>query len=267
MSRIEYNGAEAFMVTTMDMTRLKELEQLATTQDKMSILGRISAGIAHEIRNPLGGLNMYMSALKDVIQGVDHPEMQLALEIIGKMQAASNRVESVIRKVLDFSRPTTPKLTRIDINQPVEDAVSFGATTIRKGGVRLEMSLTRGLPPCNADSQLLQQVILNLITNAVEAMKSASEPKVLAIDTAIEGGHVLIKVSDSGPGIPEEMRSRVFDPFFSTTSDGLGIGLCLSSRIIKDHGGTIEVSESRWGGCEFRIALPLAGEMTGDDAA
>jgi PAS domain S-box-containing protein len=266
VSHIEYNGEQAFMVNAVDMTRMKELEHLATTQHKMSILGRVSAGIAHEIRNPLGGLNMYMSALKDVIQGVDHPEMQLALEIIGKMQAASNRVEAVVRKVLDFSRPTTPKLSPIDINQPVEDAASFGATTIRKGGVRLEMSLTRGLPPCHADSQLLQHVILNLIANAVEAMKSASDQKVLAISTAAEDGHVIMKVSDSGPGIPETMRGRVFEPFFSTSSDGLGIGLCLSSRIIMDHGGTIDVSESRWGGCEFRIALPLAGEMTGHDA-
>lgn len=259
-SRIEYEGREALLVNTMDVTRIRELEHLVTLQDKMSALGRISAGIAHEIRNPLGGLNMYMSALKKLIGGLDWPddrEQEVAYEIIEKMRSASNRIEGVIRRVLDFSRPSAPRLSLINISQPVEDALNLAAVTLRKNNVEVETNLHPNLPQCHADPSLMQHVLLNLINNSIEAMRNVNAPKHLDISSMLEKDRIVLRVSDSGPGIPEEIRNKIFDPFFSTKSDGMGIGLGLCNRIITDHGGSIETATSRWGGCEFKITLPI----------
>ncbi len=254
-SLIEYQRKEAMLVNMMDMTAAKELEHLVRIQDKMSSLGRVAAGIAHEIRNPLSGINIYLNTLEKIC---DRGEgLEKVKEILGRLQSASSKIESVIRRVMDFSKPSEPKFVLTDINQPIEEAINLSSVTLRKSGTKVEKALTKNLPPCRIDQHLIEEVILNLITNAAEAMKGMDGDKKIEIASFVEGNHILVSVSDSGPGVPADLGSQIFDPFYTTKSGSTGIGLSLSNRIVKDHGGSLRLFTSKWGGAEFMIEIPV----------
>jgi PAS domain S-box-containing protein len=254
-SLVDYQGKGAVLVNMMDITRTKELEQLLRIEDKMSSLGRVSAGIAHEIRNPLSGINIYLKTLEKIFdrgEGLDKVK-----GIIGELQSASRKIESVIRRVMDFAKPAEPKLLLTDMNQPIEEAVRLTAVAMRKRGIQFERVSAEALPPCRLDPQMIEQVIVNLINNAADAMKNMDGAKKIQVATSVSDDHVVLKVSDSGLGVPPHLRDKVFDPFYTTKNGSSGIGLSLGRRIITDHGGYFEVSESRLGGAEFIIGIPF----------
>ncbi len=251
-SRIEYQGRETVLVSMIDITRNRELEEIVRVQDKMSSLGRVAAGMAHEIRNPLSGINIYLDTLAKIYARGENVET--VGEIIAQAQDASRKIESVIRRVMDFSKPGHPQMLMADVNKPVEKALSLFAAALRRDRVGLEKDLACDLPHCRIDASLIEQVVLNLLANAAEALRQAEEKKI-SVRTALEKEEVVIRVSDSGPGVPENLRSKLFDPFFTTKNDGTGIGLSLCQRIIDDHHGTLIVEESVWGGAEFVVSL------------
>ena len=254
-SLIEYQGKEAILVNVMDMTRTKELENLLIVQDKMTSLGHVAAGIAHEIRNPLSGINIYLNTLEKIY---DKEESLGKIKgILGKLQSASSKIESVIRRVMDFSRPSEPRLVLTDINRPINEAISLSAVTLRKSGIKIVKALNDDLPPCHIDPLLIEEVILNLITNAAEAMKNKEGIKKIMITTSMKNDRITVRVSDSGPGVTPDLKDKIFDPFYTTKNGSTGIGLSLSHRIITDHGGSIDVSISKWGGAEFVIEFPV----------
>ena len=254
-SAIEYQGKDAILINIMDITRAKELETFLRVQDKMSSLGRVAAGIAHEIRNPLSGINIYLNTLEKLYDKEE--SLGKVKQIFRKMQSASNKIESVIKRVMDFSKPGMPRLTLTDLNRPVEDAIGLSSVTLRKRGIKIGQNLATDLPMVRADPQLIEQVILNLITNAAEAMKIVDGTKRIKIISSAENHFILVRVSDSGPGVPLNLREKIFDPFFTSKTESTGIGLSLCHRIITDHGGSLSVSESRWGGAEFTIKISI----------
>jgi PAS domain S-box-containing protein len=254
-SRIDYQGKDAILVNMMDMTKAKDLEHLLTIQDKMASLGRVAAGIAHEIRNPLSGINIYLNTLKK-LHHQDGSEEKVE-QILKNIQSASIRIESVIRRVMDFAKPSEPKLTLIDINEPLTDAINLTAVTMRKSGINIETFLSNELPRSYADKNLIEEMVLNLLNNAAEAMKTMEAGKNIAVASFVEDDHIIIQVSDSGPGVPQEIRDKILDPYFTTKHEGTGIGLSLCHRIITDHGGSLTVSNSEFGGAEFRIKIPI----------
>jgi PAS domain S-box-containing protein len=251
----EYRGKEAILVNMIDMTKAKELEHLLTIQDKMASLGRIAAGMAHEIRNPLSGINIYLNTLKKLHHKNGSEEK--VKQILGQIQSASHKIESVIRRVMDFAKPGEPKLTLMDLNRPVTEAVNLSAVTMRKSGIALEKVLSEKLPPCNADPTLIEEMVLNLLNNAAGAMKTMEEGKQIVVTSSVEGDGIILTVSDSGPGIAPEIKDKIFDPYFTTKSDGTGIGLSICHRIVTDHGGSLTVSDGELGGAEFRIKIPI----------
>jgi PAS domain S-box-containing protein len=254
-SRIEYQGKDATLMNMMDMTKTKELEHLLTIQDKMASLGRVAAGIAHEIRNPLSGINIYLNTLRKLHHKEGSEEK--VEQILKNVQSASIKIESVIRRVMDFAKPSEPKLTLIDINEPITDAINLTAVTMRKSGVQIKRSLADDLPRSYADKNLIEEMVLNLLNNAAEAMKTMENGKNIAVASFVKGDHIIIQVSDSGPGVSKEYRDKILDPYFTTKHEGTGIGLSLCHRIITDHGGSLTVSDSEFGGAEFRIEIPI----------
>ncbi len=250
---IEYNGRSALLINMMDVTKAREMERLLHIQDRMTSLGHVAAGIAHEIRNPLSGINIYLDTAGQLLERGGG--MGTLREVLEKIQAASSQIESVIKRVLDFSRPSEPKLSSIDINQPIKEALGLSSVMLRKTGIVINTDLAEGLPSCKADPQLIEQVILNLVTNAAEAMKDMKQGKKIIISTSVQGGRVLVSVADSGPGVSPELVQKIFDPFFSTKRSSTGIGLSICQRIIHDHGGTLTVSSGRLGGAEFSFSL------------
>ena len=251
----EYRGKEAVLVNMIDMTKAKELEQLLAIQDKMASLGRVAAGIAHEIRNPLSGINIYLNTLKKLHH--QNGSEEKVKQILAQIQSASHKIESVIRRVMDFAKPGEPRLALIDLNQPITEALNLSAVTLRKSGVELERVLAGGLPPCKADTALIEEMALNILNNAAEAMKKMEAGKKIVVTSTVEGESIVIMISDSGPGILPDVKDKIFDPYFTTKSDGTGIGLSLSHRIVTDHGGSLTVANSDLGGAEFRIEIPI----------
>ena len=254
-----YKNEDALLVNMMDISRAKELEKLIIIKDKMASLGRVAAGIAHEIRNPLTGINSYLFSLEDICssQKIQPDDINLIKHITSRIQVAANKIETVIERVLDFSKPSTPQMIKIDINTSLKEAIALSVATLRKNNVILEESLEENLPQCYGDAHLIEQVILNLINNAGNAMRNVTTEKKMRITSYKKHDSVNISIADSGPGVPMELREKIFDPFFTTEADGSGIGLSISQRIVTDHDGSIRVGTSLWGGANFNVELPI----------
>ena len=193
MTPIEYKGKKAVLFNMIDVTKTREMERLLNIQDRMASLGRVAAGIAHEIRNPLSGINIYLNAMEKLYMRSDLEKME---DVIAKIQSASSKIESVIKRVMDFSKPSEPKRIHIDIHKPIEEAVGLSSVMLRKTGIKVETILMEGLPPCYADPQLIEQVILNLITNAAEAMKDIVKEKKIEISTSRQDDNIRITRSE-----------------------------------------------------------------------
>ena len=255
---VDYQGRAAVLINTMDITKTKEMEHLLRVQDKMISLGRVAAGIAHEIRNPLSGINVYLNTLRNIYDKGE--SLDKVKRIIEQLQSASRKIESVIKRVMDFSKPTKPQFMVMDIHRTIDEVLKLSSVTLRQSGIAIKKNLAEHLPRCHADAYLMEVVIVNLISNAAEAMKHVAGEKLLEIGSAVKDDTLCITIADSGPGIPPNLRNQIFDPFYTTKSGGTGIGLSICHRIVTDHGGRLDVSESRWGGAAFTIELPVRKE-------
>lgn len=262
-SLFQYRGADAILINLMDITRSQELEHFLRVKSKMISLGRVAAGIAHEIRNPLTGINSYLFTLEDLLKSeeLDADTIEMMKNIVDQVQGASNKIESVIKRVLDFSRPGVPSMSLINMNNPLQEALNLSAVSLRKKGVTVDIDLDPGLPMSYGDTNLIEQVVLNLIDNAVKSMEKKNAEKRLTLRSYSENNHICLSVSDTGSGIPIGIREKIFYPFFTTETDGSGIGLAISLRIINDHRGAITVESTESGGARFTIELPIEKRM------
>jgi PAS domain S-box-containing protein len=262
-SLFQYRGADALLINLMDITRSQELEHFLRVKSKMISLGRVAAGIAHEIRNPLTGINSYLFTLEDLLKSeeLDADTVEMMKKIVDQVQGASNKIESVIKRVLDFSRPGVPSMSLISMNAPLQEALNLSAVSLRKKGITVDIDLDPGLPMSYGDANLIEQVVLNLIDNAVKSMEKKNAEKRLTLRSYSENNNICLSVSDTGSGIPIGIREKIFYPFFTTETDGSGIGLAISLRIINDHRGAITVESNESGGARFTIELPIEKRM------
>lgn len=262
-NHIEFSGKEYNCVFARDITERRELERLVVIQDKMGSLGRVAAGIAHEIRNPLSTINIYLSTLKRLLaDDVDSTHLTSMQDSIAEMDTASHKIETVVKRVMDFSKPSQQRMHLTNVNHCVRDAVDLSVVTLRKSGITMDVQLDENLPECYLECQLVEQVVLNLITNAREELIECQGEKHLAIKTAIRSHYsgerfIVITVADSGPGVPAELQDKIFDPFFTTKHYGSGIGLSICHRIISDHHGFLRIATSKWGGAMFTAEFPV----------
>lgn len=261
---IAFDNNEYSCVFARDITERRELERLISIQDKMGSLGRVAAGIAHEIRNPLSTINVYLSTLKRLLATdcFDPQNLTSIEETITEMDTASRKIEAVVRRVMDFSKPSKQRKQLADVNHCVRDAVDLSQVTLRKSGITMDVELDETLPECYMDYQLIEQLVLNLITNAREELVECQGEKRVKIKTSLNNSHsgeksIVITVADSGPGVSAELRGKVFDPFFTTKHYGSGIGLSICHRIISDHNGFLHIATSKWGGAVFTAEFPL----------
>lgn len=262
---INFRGEASLLVDMVDITRLKELEQAVTVREKLASIGQLAAGIAHEIRNPLSGININVSTLDLLCRragGLESEEREKIGAAVAQAMAASEKISSVIGRVMEFSKPVPPRMYRVDVNRIVRDALSLSEMMRRKGRVEFREALSAEPLPCQADPALLEQVILNLVTNALQALESIDGRGLVTVGTAREGEKAVIRVADTGPGVPEHIMDKIFEPFFTTRKEGHGIGLSFCHRIVSDHGGRLSAGAADGGGAEFRIELPLTGERS-----
>lgn len=238
-----------------DVTESRRMARQIMLLDKINSLGRMAAGIAHEIRNPLTGIHGYLYTMDEVCAELDDEESAGMLRaIIEKIRKAAGKMESVIRRVLDFSKPGAPRLETLDLAQPVQEALSLMAATLRSAGIIVETELG-GPAIIHGDRMQLEQAVINILDNAARAVRKAAAKR-LRVGLERAEGLVRLSIGDSGPGIPERDQERIFDPFYTTAADGTGIGLSIVQRIVADHHGSIRVGASPLGGAEFCLEFP-----------
>lgn len=241
-----------------DVTEPRRMARQIVLLDKINSLGRVAAGIAHEIRNPLTGIHGYLYAMEEICSGLSDAESTGVLRAtIEKIRRAAEKMESVIRRVLDFSKPGTPRLELLDPTLPVQEAISLMASTLRKAGIAMDTRFA-AVPPIQGDRMQLEQAVINILDNASRALRQVPGEKRVSLAVWPSQDRVLVSIADNGPGIPPKDRERIFDPFYTTASDGTGIGLSIVQRIVADHRGVIQVRESPSGGAEFVLEFPAS---------
>jgi len=240
-----------------DVTGARRMARQIMLLDKINSLGRMAAGIAHEIRNPLTGIHGYLYAMDELCDELPDAETSSVLRTtIAKIRKAAGKMESVIRRVLDFSKPGTPQLELLDLSVPVQEGLSLMLPTLRKAGIAVDTEFSP-VPAILGDRMQLEQAVINIVDNAARAVRNNAEVKNIALRIVREEDRLSLRIADNGPGITPADRERIFDPFYTTASDGTGIGLSIVQRIVADHSGTIHVGESPTGGAEFRLEFPL----------
>ncbi|UTF48762.1 ATP-binding protein [Desulfomicrobium sp. ZS1] len=239
-----------------DVTGARRMARQIMLLDKINSLGRMAAGIAHEIRNPLTGIHGYLYAMDEICDELPTEPASVLRTTIAKIRKAAGKMESVIRRVLDFSKPGTPQLELLDLAVPVQEGLSLMLPTLRKAGITVDTEFSP-VPAILGDRMQLEQAVINIVDNAARAVRNNAETKNIALRIVCEADRLSLCIADNGPGITPADRERIFDPFYTTASDGTGIGLSIVQRIVADHSGTIHVGESPAGGAEFRLEFPL----------
>src|SRR4029077_12952206 len=222
--------------------------------EKMAAVGQLVSGIAHELNNPLTAIMGYAQLL------LGHGLRPAQLSEAKKIFQEAERARRIVKNLLFFSREATPERTRVYLSEIVERTLALRSYELKIENIVVECSLADSLPPTLADPYQLQQVVLNLLVNAEQAILQGRGHGRIAIHTRrLTGDRLALEVADDGPGIPREIASRVFDPFFTTKPPGVGTGLGLSIvyGIVKEHAGEVYVESPRGGGAKFIVELPI----------
>lgn len=224
--------------------------------DRLASIGEMAAGIAHEIKNPLAGIAGVIQVLKKGQPAGDQKRAVLE-EVLSQVE----RMDKAVRNLLSFARPPEPRMTLVDINELVNRILEFLAPQFAKNSIVVERKLAMGLPWLTLDPDLMQQALINIALNAIQAMPRGGKCIVETRSTKPgqdNPGAVEIVFSDTGKGIPLENLSRIFSPFFTTRQQGTGLGLSITQRIIEQHGGEINVMSSLEKGASFTITFPYS---------
>ena len=240
----------------LDKARFIEAQELRYNHlviqtEKLTALGRMAAGIAHEINNPMGGILVYTTMLMDQV-----PEEGPVREGLDVIAQETLRCKRIIQELLDFSRERPPLKKMADLNSVMEKALRILENEFRLRRIQLEKNLSSDLPPVFLDVNQIQQVFMNLLINALEATREKGKVKV-STRPGPGGETVIAEITDNGSGIPSENLARIFEPFFSTKEKGTGLGLSVSFGIIQNHQGQIDVSSLPGRGTHFSITLPV----------
>jgi len=236
---------------------LEETQRQLFHSEKLAALGKLSAGIAHEIRNPLTSIKILIHSLVDEMATESSREKDLAI-----IEAEIERVNKIIRQFLDFARPRPPSLEPMDVRRVLEETLALIVYEMEAQGVSLERHYEAEIPPVPMDPEQMKQVFLNLLLNAIQAMDHGGK---LMVSTALKhyrygtwsGLFVEVSIRDSGKGIPENIKGKIFEPFFSTKEEGIGLGLPIARRIVEEHGGQIRMESSLGKGATFYVTIPV----------
>ncbi len=251
---------EGVLLVVRDFGKLHSFQEQMRRADRLSSLGVLAAGLAHEIRNPLGGIKGAAQLLAQ-----ENPSAREYVDIVVR---EAERIDDLMGQLLALARPTTLSLTHINIHQLLDDVLTLQRETVGGGEVRFEQLYDPSIPPLEADPDQLTQVLLNLVKNAMEVSPSGGSIKIttrmateLAIPASAPGGRaipfVCIEVADTGPGIAPDVKERIFTPFFTTKTDGSGLGLSVANGIVEQHGGRLELTNGPEGGAVARCYLPI----------
>jgi two-component system, sporulation sensor kinase E len=251
---VKDGSVQGNLVHIEDITEKRSKEARLRRAESLASLTTLAAGVAHEIKNPLGSMGIHLQLIQKKMAGkqcIDAAEIAQHLGVMGEEVDRLNRI------VVDFLFAVKPMDTRLedgDLNRVIEDLMEFVRPELDQAGVRVEVNLSATLPSLRIDARYIKQALLNLIKNAVAAMP---EGGTLSVETKRKGDDVLLCISDTGTGIPEEIMEKIFEPYFTTKPFGTGLGLTIVFKIVKEHFGDISVASRAAGGTTVTMALPV----------
>jgi signal transduction histidine kinase len=259
------NGLVCFF---RDLREIRKLEREVSDQarilhqDKMMSLGRLAASVVHEINNPLSGILNYLRLMSRILRqgALSEDRKEKFQRYLGLVENETNRCSQIVSGLLSFSRISPPSFGNVQIDELLQRCILLSQHKLELSNIRLESSIQPNLPPVNGDFNQLQQCVINLIFNALDAMPEGGN---LTLNSRLEGngGKVIISVRDSGRGIPPEHLPHIFEPFFTTKNEGYGVGLGLSTvyGIIERHNGSVHVESRPGKGTAIMLELPVSG--------
>jgi len=259
---LEYENKKYILAFDRDITERKMAEEALQRAQQLVITGEMAAGLAHEIKNPLAGIKVSIEVLSNEL-ALAPEDKEVFLRIINEI----NRIETLLRNLLNYARPPRPQLAEIDINKSLEVAVKNAQFALKKPDaefqrmkdIQIVKELSDQLPQVMADSSQLQQIFLNLLLNAIDAIPGKGT---ITARTAVNGeGKIVIEIADTGKGLEGKDFEKIFQPFFTTKPKGTGLGLAISKRLIEQHGGTIDAANNPQSGLTFTIVLPTKQEI------
>jgi nitrogen-specific signal transduction histidine kinase len=249
-----------------DLTRVEQLEERERLRDRLVALGEMAAAIAHEVKNPLAGIEVMAGLLKRQTAVVDSPDAQSLLnDIINEAKMANQ----IVHEALEFVRPIRLQVEHTAIGDVLQTSVALADSKISRGKIDLTVKVDEGLPPIQGDQHQLCQLFTNLLINAFEALEGRGHVEL----SAREGVHdedphaasgdgqtrtVVVTVADDGPGVPRELRDRIFNAFFTTKPQGSGLGLAIVRKVVDAHDGRIDIQTGS-SGTRFQVTLPVSG--------
>lgn len=255
-------GAAVFF---KDLTLVEQMEERERLRDRLAALGEMAAAIAHEVKNPLAGIEVMAGLLRRRI-----PDLPDAQSLVNDIISEAKIANAIVLEVLEFVRPIRLQVERTSIAQVLHDAVTLAERKVNRGGVNITLNVQEQLPLIQADHQQLCQLFSNLVINGLEAL----DGKGMIAITAAQGveyqepiakpagqdpaATLVVDVVDDGPGVPPEIAERVFNPFFTTKPQGSGLGLAIVRKIVDAHNGHIDLATAPGQGTRFRVTLPLS---------
>jgi signal transduction histidine kinase len=252
-------GASMFF---KDLTRVEQLEERERLRDRLAALGEMAAAIAHEVKNPLAGIEVTAGLLRRRI-----PDVPAAQEMLTRIIDEAKMANAIVQEVLEFVRPMRLQMEHASIHDAVQSAVTLADTKAARGSIDVRVEVPRELPPIQGDSHQLAQLFTNLLTNAFEAMEGRGRVVVSAEMVQLPENPdgrprdaVLVEVADDGPGMPPEVADKIFDPFFTTKAKGSGLGLAIVRKIVDAHDGKIDMRSAPARGTAIRVTLPVQAE-------
>ncbi|KPP97069.1 MAG: Histidine kinase-, DNA gyrase B-, and HSP90-like ATPase [Bacteroidetes bacterium HLUCCA01] len=247
----ENSRPESHTYLMRDLTERAIRQAQMERNERLASLGHMAAGVAHEIGNPLTAISSVIQLLQRRIQD------PVQLRQLERVRENISRITKIVRDLVDFSRPASPEVSRLNVNDPIRDSIGLLRHDARCRNVDFQLQLQPDLPTIQAVPDHFYQVMLNLLLNAVDATAETTKP-VIRISTLVVSGQIEIAVNDNGPGIPASVKSQIFEPFFTTkqVGKGTGLGLAVSHTIISGMGGTLE-ADSVPGNTTFKISIPI----------
>jgi len=255
-----------------DITERKETQAKLLASEKLAVMGRLIADIAHEINNPIAVITLGTQQLKGMVkeQVAAASDLEADARMFEKIEKATNRCKKILAGLLVSTRPTILDISPVDINKVIEDSLESLDNQVECQNVKVVKAFTPRLPKIEADGHRLMQVFVNMFRNACDAMPKGGElriatrlrtPDDLGKTTGQESHVIEIEISDTGAGIEKENLSKIFDPFFTTKKNGkgVGLGLSISSGIVREHGGDMSATSEKGKGTSFLIRLPAKG--------
>ena len=248
-----------------DLTRVEQIEEQERLRDRLASLGEMAAGIAHELKNPLAGIEVMAGLLRRQV-----PDSKDAQSLLADILSEAKLANAIVVEMLEFVRPVRLQVERTDLADILQQSVTMAESKVARRDVAVTLSVEPGLPMIEGDHHQLAQVFTNLVANAFEALDGKGRIAISAWSSAIEPDPaftgvqappptpvVVVEVADDGPGVPAELTDKIFNPFFTTKVTGTGLGLAIVRKIVDAHDGRIDVNSVRESGTRFRITLPV----------